>query len=87
MQQAHAGLVPHRLVLLDEHGAPPHPGDAASAVLLGAALSLLLAEALAIHTCVYAFGWDHDVCTSDQENTSYDCEVAAVNEKLWKEKE
>lgn len=29
-----------------------------------------------------AFGGDNGVYASDQENASYECEVAAINEKL-----
>lgn len=33
-------------------------------------------------TCISAFDGDDGVHASDQENSSYDCEVAAINEKL-----
>lgn len=41
-----------------------------------------MGSAFSSHTCISAFDGDNGVHASDQENSSYDCEVAAINEKL-----
>lgn len=39
-------------------------------------------NAFTSHTGISAFDGDNGVYASDQENSSYDCKVAAINEKL-----
>lgn len=34
------------------------------------------------HTGLSAFDGDNDVYTSDEENSGYECKVAAINQKL-----
>lgn len=41
-----------------------------------------MGSAFSNHTCISAFDGDNGVHASDQEDSSYDCEVAAINEKL-----
>lgn len=43
-----------------------------------------MGSAFSSHTCISAFDGDNGVHASDQENSSNDCEVAAINEKLGK---
>lgn len=43
---------------------------------------LLLTSAFASPAGVPAFDGDDGVCASDQENPSYECEVAAINKEL-----
>lgn len=58
-----------------------------SAVLLAAILLISFQHSLMIsgftsHAGISAFDGDNGVYTSGQENSSYECKVAAVNEKL-----
>lgn len=43
-----------------------------------------MGSAFSSHTCISAFDGDNGIHASDQENSSNDCEVAAINEKLGK---
>lgn len=42
----------------------------------------LMTSELSSHAGISAFHGDNGVYASDQENSSYECKVAAVNEKL-----
>lgn len=57
--------------------------EPSASLLVTIALSRLLrGSAFSSHTCISAFDGNYGVHASDQENSSYDCKVAAINEKL-----
>lgn len=56
-----------------------------SALLLATILFIsfpLMINRFTSHTGISAFDGDNDVYASGQENSSYECKVAAINEKL-----